>query len=152
MKRILILLPIFFTLIGCDNNDPDIKQARILEGRWNLNSIEAKSVTDGLDTTWLFSDGFIEFGFSNNKDLGPITYSLTDEDIMHHDISVPSEGSIVFNSPVTEDYENGNVALMYKHTILSLSESQLVISGPISIRRGEKDYQIYGESKIVFMR
>ncbi|WP_353140629.1 hypothetical protein [Pseudopedobacter sp.] len=153
MIRLLILLSFILVFIGCDRTDPEInEQSEILEGRWQLVSVEATASSEGQDTSWVYEGGFIDFSYSKKNELAPISYSLTEGDTMLVTTSPPYKGEVIFNSPTPENYEKGRVALLYNHKIESLNNSNLTVTGTLSLRTSEKKYRVYGRSKITFSK
>lgn len=151
MLRFCLLSIMVFSFFGCDRTDPEIKtHSKSLEGRWKLVSVEAKGNPSDRDNSWVYEDGFIDFAYSEHNQLAPMSYSLAEGEIMRVITSLPYKGEILFNTPTPDDYKNGLIALLYNHKIAVLNNSNLTISGTLSLKNAEENYSHYGMSKINF--
>lgn len=151
--RLPLLSLLIFAITGCDRSDPEVrKQAGVLQGRWQLVSIEANTIMKDSDTSWAYKEGYINFDFSNNKNLGPISYSLTEGDMISVTTSPPHNGEIMFNFPSPEDYSKGKVILLQLHKIVSMNQADLTITGLLELKTDGMKSRQYDSSVIKFTR
>jgi hypothetical protein len=153
MYKIFYYLLFILLITSCDRSDPEVNaQSENLQGRWNLVSVVAQGHKTKPDTNWVYSNGFIEFKKKSNKELGPITYSIAEGDIMTITSSSTYPKIIIFNTPFPGDSAKAKVGLVYDHKIEVLTEKQLVLSGTLFIEDANNEKVYYAISKIEFTK
>lgn len=141
VSRLFCILLLFITFFGCGERWPTKDQTMALKGRWRLVSITGTDLLTNSDTTWVNSEGFLEFTYTKRPGAAPLLHSFAKGDIVKGQYSVFTNGKILAMYQEPKYFQNSVIALTpSSHAPFRIEGNTLYLEGYCSVYKKRELY------------